>query len=401
MSARLALGLVLLLSASFPAASGGELYGTIVTRDGGTLVGPIRWDHNENFWDDMLDAHKRVAAEQKKPSGFRVSVFGWQALQLGGGAEDQEACAVPFGHIRMLESQGNAALLTLKTGELLELEGRGSTDLGPFMRAIVIDDVKQGSTELEWEQIQRVELRQGPAPGRDRSRLHGTVETASGPFTGFIVWDADESLDMDVLDGEENGVERKIPLAQIQAVRPLDRHGSSIRLKDGKEVILRGTNDVDADHRGMSVSLAGIGRVDIPWRLVKQVTFSPAPPSPAYATFDGGRTLSGKVRLKDGRELSGRIVWDRDEASTWEILDGSRAGVDYSIPFSNVDRVKRVSPEGSEVRLRDGRTLVLSGTADVSDQNRGLVVTTRAAVKEELPWCDVDVVLLDPLATAE
>ena len=50
-----ALGLLV----AVPALAGGEIYGTIHTTDGDAYTGPIRWDVNENFWDDELNAMKR------------------------------------------------------------------------------------------------------------------------------------------------------------------------------------------------------------------------------------------------------------------------------------------------------------------------------------------------------
>ena len=58
---RFALGALLIACTwqAEPAWSGGEIYGTIYTHRHEEFTGPIRWDLNENFWDDVLDAEKR------------------------------------------------------------------------------------------------------------------------------------------------------------------------------------------------------------------------------------------------------------------------------------------------------------------------------------------------------
>ena len=38
------------------AGAGGEIHGTVRTTDDRTFTGPIRWDRNEAFWDDTLNA---------------------------------------------------------------------------------------------------------------------------------------------------------------------------------------------------------------------------------------------------------------------------------------------------------------------------------------------------------
>ena len=41
-------------------AESGRLYGTLRTIDGDTFEGWIRWDRNEAWWDDILDASKKT-----------------------------------------------------------------------------------------------------------------------------------------------------------------------------------------------------------------------------------------------------------------------------------------------------------------------------------------------------
>ena len=62
----------------------GEIYGTVETVDGRRLTGPIRWDVNENFWDDRLDSVRieRVEGDDSEP--YKLSLFGWKIFEVGG-----------------------------------------------------------------------------------------------------------------------------------------------------------------------------------------------------------------------------------------------------------------------------------------------------------------------------
>ncbi len=46
---------------SFLLAESDRLYVRILTRDGRTLEGPVRWTRNEASWWDLLDASKEIS----------------------------------------------------------------------------------------------------------------------------------------------------------------------------------------------------------------------------------------------------------------------------------------------------------------------------------------------------
>jgi hypothetical protein len=364
-----------LLAAVSTAGAGGEIYGTIELRDGRTLTGPIRWDMNENFWGDRLDATKteRLTGEEGK-QGFTFSLFGWEIIDFSEGGSGTRSISIPFGHLSSLEPlPGQKALLTLKNGDEIEVRA-SSTDLGHANRGVIIDDADAGRQDISWWALRRVEFGEGPGKGRDKERLYGTVVTKGDSFTGYLVWDRDEAMIEDILDGDdEEGTRHKIPFGDIKEVERLD-DGSRVRLTSGEVMELDGTNDVDNDHRGMIVTLDGVGSAEIDWWNVLKVTFSDPPDSPAYGRFDGGRRLRGVVHTTAGASYRGMIVWDLDEAYTWETLDGSIDGADFAVTFENIKSITPRGYESSEVRLRNDEVLVLSGSNDVDGSNDGLYI---------------------------
>ena len=89
---------------------------------------------------------------------------------------------------------------------------------------------------------------------------------------------------------------------------------------------------------------------------------------------------------ESGESLTGTVRWDDDEASTWEMLDGRSRGVDFEIEFAQIARIER-SGRGALVTLTDGRSFELSGSNDVNDGNRGILVDTRSGVRK-VRWED-------------
>ncbi len=372
---------LLLAPTALPA--GGEIHGTVTTTDGDRLTGPIRWDRNENFWDDILDARQE---RDETDDGFSLSIFGWKVSNLWR-SRDYRTLTIPFGHIETLEPLWDGgATITLKNGMTLEVAE--SSDLGRNTRGVVVRDGARGEVELDWDGIERIEFSAGPGPGLDAERLYGDVVTAAGTFRGFIVWDRDESLREDVLDGDENGRRHRVRFAEIREIERRGRDSSRVRLADGNELMLRGTNDVNSGNRGIDVTVTGLGRLQVGWRDFERVTFLDPPASRRYEAFDGSRPLHGTV--SDGRrEITGRIRWDRDEEHDFEMLDGEIGGIEYGIAFENIRAIRPLGSDRAEVELTDGSKLVLGGSNDVDYRNRGVIVITAEGVEHDFYWDDI------------
>jgi hypothetical protein len=330
-----------------------RLYGTVIDRRGDLYTGYIRWDRNEGSWADLLDATKSSGRRGRTTAGIR------------------------FGHVHRIDVMGRrAAMFTLKSGERFEL-GANATDLGSGLRAIVVQGPDVGSAEFEWRDLDQIEFM--PAPdGAEAAeqRIHGTLTTRSGlEFTGYVAWDRDEIYTTDVLDGEADGQDQEIAFGAISSIERQNSSSARVVLNDGREMILRGTNDVDDSNRGITVSDHGLGQVDLTWGEFESVRFHPPESAITYGQFDGGSPIFGTVVTESGDEVTGRIAWDRDESFTWEMLDGDSQGVDFSIEFGKIASIEKTG-RGVEVTLRDGRRFALTGSNDVDGGNRGILVET-------------------------
>lgn len=339
------------------------LFGTVLTRDGEAHTGFLRWDRNEASWTDLLDANKLTVAGSVAQSGIR------------------------FGHLRGVRVNGDdGAVLLLKSGEEVEMLAR-STDLGSGLRALTITGPGGESVELRWGDLEAVEFLPAPEDlSPHAGRLHGTLHTRSGgSYTGYVTWDVDEILTSDVLDGELDGREVEIAFGAIASIARASSLAAQVTLHDGRSFRLRGSNDVDESIRGIAVSDPALGQVSVDWDEFESVEFHPPEAEVAFAELTGGAGLVGTLVTRDGHELRGEILWDRDEGRSWEILNGNFRGAEFQVEFGNIARIER-SGRGARVQLMDGRSFELEGSNDVDDSNKGILIRTGAGEEIRVSW---------------
>ncbi len=371
------------------ARAGGEIHGTITTRDGHSYTGPIRWDKNENFWDDQLDARKNDHVKVAEDGGLDLRILGIQIVHEShsGSSWTRSQFSVPFGQVRAIEPDGSTTRVALKDGDTVEVRSDG--DLGSNMRGVVVETIDSGRVKLDWKDLARVEFSGDPAPsGNDAERLYGTVKSTAGSFTGYVVWDRDESLGEDVLDGEENGDDRDVPFSVIRRIERVGSGRSKVELRSGTSMLLSGTNDVNDGNRGIVITVAGLGNVEVSWDDFESVTFTDPPASRPYQDFDGGGPITGTVTTRDGASKTGVVVWDEDEARTWEALDGQFKGARFQVLFGNIARIERNTAHSARVQMKDGTTFVLEKSNDVDETNKGIEVTAPDGSKLRTGWND-------------
>jgi hypothetical protein len=386
----------------------GRIYGKITTTDGDEFQGFIRWDKNEGSWVDILDATKEMPKEKAKKSRRKyrdrettIEIFGLKIGSSGSSTNwwSTAQSGIRFGHIKMLEViDDDGALLTLKSGEEVEFR-EGSTDIGDGIREIVIEDENDGEIELVWDDLEMIEFMDAPTDEESifGERLYGTLMTRRGDeFTGWVCWDVDELFPVDILDGEDNRRSRKIKFSKIASIERYSSSGATVTLKNGDEMVLRGTNDVDDDNRGIAIMDPALGQVIVKWDEFDRLDFTDSPEPPVrYKDFDGGRHLRGTVYDEDGDSFEGTITWDNDEEFTWELLDGDYRDISFDIEFGFIKTIEKKSFRSSIVTLRDGRSFRLSGSNDIDEDNRGIFISLIDGDEVEVEWEDFQRVEFD------
>lgn len=372
-------------------ANAGFIYGEVETRSGRTYRGFLRWGNQEAFWDDLFHSSKqdnpyleedwwrdhersrdreRDRDERRRRRSFR---WGDWDVRWGDNGGSSRIFVARFGDIEQIIVTGDKrADIVMKSGSKYDVEGY-SDDVGG---KINVDDQELGKIELRWNRIETIRFMAAPRdadPGV--TRLHGTVQTDSGEFQGFVQWDKQECTSDDVLDGETEDGEVDIPMGRIRSIERRSRRGAIITLKDGRQFEMRGSNDVNNDNRGIMVEDPRYGRATIPWSEFDKVTFSDDVGSGrGYADFKGTGPIFGIVTDADGESHTGRLVFDLDETEGWEMLNGKMRDIAFDIPLELVASIEPLGGDACNVILRTGEELELEDGQDVSDRNAGVLI---------------------------
>lgn len=396
------LGLALLAPAAAAAEKAGPhgyLYGTVETKSDHAYTGLLRWGTEEAFWDDLFNSTKtdlpylEEHGDQRRDRN-RIKIFGITVGYRWDNSSNARMFIARFGDIEEIEViHGEKIRVTMKGGEIYKMKG-GSNDVGA---TVTVLDESLGEIKVEWDRIDRIVFQ--PTPSRVRPpayRLYGAVETDEGRFEGHIQWDVQECLSTDELDGETNDGDLSIAMGKIRAIEKRNRSGSLVELKDGRELVLEDTNDVDSSLRGIHVEGPDFGRVLITWDAFERAEFWEVEHSGrGYDSYKEARPLRGTVTDYKDRTYRGRLVFDLDEMWSWEILNGDLGGIEYNIPFGLIRSVEPQRGDASKVVLRNGQELVLHDGQDVSESNDGVAVLSADGEENYLPWDEIKRVAFD------
>ena len=382
----------------------GFLYGRITTDDGATYEGRLRWGGDEEaFWGDYFNGFKdenpwvaHVPPEQlnerRRIEIFGVEIANWERqINLG------RPFMGRFGDIARIEARGRDIRVTLKSGTVFDLDRFSADDLADGVR---VWDARRGVVDFDEWRIRTIELLPTARLGATPDRLHGTVRTRQGDFTGFVQWDREEGVGTDELDGHTADGELNLRFDTIRSIARNSRESSLVTLLDGREMVLSGTREVGHGNRGIYVDDRRYGRVLISWDAFERVDFTPGGSGPAFGDFPPGRPLTGSVTTRAGRLLVGRLVYDLDESETTETLDAPSEGVDYTIPFG---MIASILPPGraergarARVILHSGEELQLERAGDLGEGNAGMLIFVDGSERPEyVLWTDVESIDFD------
>lgn len=365
----------------------GLIHATVTLRDGSAHPGYLRWQDEDACWDHVFGARqrelpwleyadKKALAHERQQREFAsrglLSRLAWAMHHQDGDVDVTRSFVCRYGDLAALRLQPDGdgpVLAVLRDGREVPIGGP-SRDLGADL---VLYPPTGEPVELDWDEVR--EIRFGAAPPGSSpyaERLTGTVEFRGGSFSGSLQWDTSECTSIDTIDADEEDV----PLSQARRIARNRRGGCDVSLADGRVLQLSGSNDVGEGNRGAAVEVLGLGRVIVPWDRLVAADLRLAPAAgPAYADFPLPEPLRGVVQTTDGRFLAGRLVYDLDEAWTIDLLHGTGPDqCEYQVPFALLAMVTPVDDGACDVKLRDGRTLRLSGDEDTGDGHAGLLV---------------------------
>ncbi len=398
----IAVVLTTIFSLSLLAQDSGFIYGKVTTEDGDEYEGPIRWGKEEVYWTDMFNASKDENRNldylsnrelesledryynSRYGSGVIRFMNSWDFDDDDNDFVHEFACE--FGNLKSISLRSRSrAYIELRNGEEIEIEGSGYNDIGAKIRVL---DKDLGLVALSWSRIDEIEFMRTPSQLEEKfgEPLYGTVESDLGRFTGFVQWDHDERVGTDVLDGDTRDGDVSIPFRKIESIERDGYSSSIVKLKSGRELDLRGSNDVNDDNKGIIVTVAGLGRIDLEWEDFDKVTFQDPPNSGMdYNSFSSVEKIRGQVEVDNGDIHRGELIYDLDEEYSFEVLNGEDNDTKYVIPFRNIRSIEPRSSDRANVELKNGDTIALEDAQDVSERNQGVLVRTSNDMVY-IPW---------------
>ena len=342
--------------------------------------------------EDRAQLFEELARLRENDANRTVTVLGgalkinWNDWSTGG-----RIFIARFGDIKKITVIGSEdAELEMRNGAVYTVSGY-SNDVGGTVK---VKDSALGNISLEWRKIDTIEFMDTPKNVEpDGYRMHGTLYTDSGEFTGFIQWDSEECISTDKIDGDSQDGRLAIAMGQIQTIERRSRSSSKVILRDGRTLYMEGTNDVDGSIRGIMVETEKMGRVKVPWDAFDKVNFDndTGESGRDYASYASQWQLNGSVINASGKEFKGRLVFDLDESESWEILNGDQFDIEFNVPFDLIKSVQPRSRNFSIVELVNGESLRLEASQDVSSSNDGVLVLTNGDKdRSYIPWDEIE-----------
>ncbi len=383
------------------------LYGRVTTDDA-TYEGRLRFGGDEEaFWGNYFNGVKDdnpwsdyVPPERLTRKRSPIEIFGFE-ISLGERQIDlRRPLMARFGDIARIEARGRDLWVTLKSGTRFHLDRFDGDDFADGLR---VWDGRRGVVDLDEWRTRAIELLPTPATRPDGApdRLHGTVRTGHGDFTGFLQWDRGACVGSDELVGHSAKDKLTLRFDTIRSIARRPRDGALVTLHDGRDILLSDTREVVNGQGGIYVDDRRYGRVLVSWNAFERIDFSAGGSGPSYTDFPPGRPLTGSVTTRAGRSLTGRLVYDLDESETTETLDAPSQGVNYTIPFGLIASIVPAAREERgahpvRVTLHDGEELQLEPAGDLGEANAGMLIFVEGRQRPEyVPWTDIEQVDLD------
>ncbi|WP_372754056.1 hypothetical protein [Labilibaculum sp.] len=208
---------------------GEPIYGKLTTTKG-EFTGFIQWDHDERLLGDKLDGRGR----------------------------DGEL-SVPFTKIKSIEKTENGSRVTLLSDRNFELTGEN--DVNQYNRGIVVSIPNVGRIDFPWSHFLSLEIDPCPANSIDclsefgeSSRLKGIVHTKEGAsFQGIIVYDLDQAMDSELLNGLNDELEFFLPFRNVRSIKPIAHNYCLVELRNELNLYLGDKSDVSNKNAGIIV----------------------------------------------------------------------------------------------------------------------------------------------------
>ncbi len=228
---------------------GEPIYGKLTTTKG-EFTGFIQWDHDERLDGDKLD----------------------------GRSKDGDL-AIPFSKIKIIEKTEKGSLISLNSGRKFELTGEN--DVNKYNRGIIVSIPNVGRIDLPWSHFLSLEILPRLKKNNDclseyrvSERLFGTLVTKGGKlYKGVIVYDLDEAMDSEILNGLNDELEFFVPFRNIGSIKPMAYNYCLVELKNGMKLYLGDQTDVSNKNAGVIVFIEEDEYQNFKWEDIDRIDF--------------------------------------------------------------------------------------------------------------------------------
>ena len=229
---------------------GVPLYGTVKTFRKGDFTGFIQWDNDERLGRDKLDGSTRDGS-----------------------------VSINFDQIKSIASRRDGSDVVMKSGR--ELYVYGTNDVNKGNRGIIVSIDGVGKIVVPWRSFESVDFQPQDNSGLPYSsyaspkKLRGTVYTYNDEeVSGVIIYDLDETWDYEMIEGNDDEIEYKIPMRNIKSIRPKNYAYSQVTLKNGEVLLLGKKRDITDSNDGlMVIKREGQKPEYIRWKDIAEISF--------------------------------------------------------------------------------------------------------------------------------
>jgi len=385
------------------------IYGTVTQSNGNSMTGTIRWGDQEHFLSDIFNGEKnevigiehlsekekdRLLDQQPGPQvivgEIQITFKSFFDKEL-----DLPYFNVPFGALDTIEVDNNSEVIIATLHDGSRIKSQATTN--DLTDEIYLKTTEGKVSEFDWDEIKSITFSAAPndASTFDQA-IYGTVTSDLGTFKGRIMWDKDERMLSEKLDGHENGVEYNLKFSEINSIERKD-NSSLVVLKNGKSLLLNGTNDVNSSNRGLWVDSPMYGRVEINWSQFNKLTIEDVDIN--WLNFNDykkiNRPLKGTVTKQDDTVLiADEIIFDLNQQSPLERLDVEVNQSNRLIPMHHIKNIHKKNDMSAELTFIDNSTLLAYGSHSVTRDNKGLMIKSNNTY-QWVEWHDIKSITFD------
>jgi len=376
----------------------GYIYGDIVLKNKKVYTGQISWGSGQRLWSDIFWVAKQELPNLKYLNEYQLddlpqepseSALDWQFMNLWKDkypARKTEALC-RFGDISRIHVTGkNIAQVYFKNG---------------FKYRVIVDEDAPGnlakelwvlgdknSYKIPWDQISSINFK--PTPNflslLKGNPLYGTMMTSAGTLSGYIEFGKNKSRDIRYLKGRtKEGENLQIMFKHIRRLEKRDNE-MIVKLLSGKIITLAYIEDFTSGNENIVVMHPSFGKVTVKWKAFRSLSFEKIDENTGYEHYPTAKKIYGVALTKDKKIFKGNSVFDMDEEFDFELLEGSKDGISYQIPFRFISRIIPFNVYYSKVVLKNNKTLLLGHHNDVTARNWGMMVWQANSKFQYIPW---------------